>query len=255
MRFGQRRGRRSVAVALADPGAHGGTRGVVHDRGRLVANHPSGLVESPDEIDVLAEPHRLVEAAHRAQRIDSRHDDRRRHVAHPRPGPHPARFRAEIQRRSRGVVAIRSPTGLACWRRGARTSATRGSASWASSGSSHPSASVMSVSTNATNVVATAARPVIRAAAGPPLISRPRTAAPGIGLERRCRCVVDDDRRGDAGAPANDPLELVDRCILGGNHDRHLRRRRRRRAVATDRMDDAGIEQPIDQGCDGGASL
>ena len=78
---GERCGGRSVAEALPRPRPDGGSRVVQHRRRRLVADPPSGCVESPDEVDVLAEAQRRVEPADGSKHSDTHHDGGGRDVA------------------------------------------------------------------------------------------------------------------------------------------------------------------------------
>ena len=84
---------------------------VGHARPRVVADLPSGVVQAPDEIDVLAELEILVKAG--GERLAARNHGRRRHVPHPAVGTHERRPRTHVER---GVTLFvggdpaRSPT-------------------------------------------------------------------------------------------------------------------------------------------------
>jgi len=74
---------------------------VPHLRRGLVPAAPSGLVEAPHQVDVLAETQRLVESADGIEGLRSHHDHRRRHVAHPRPRADACRLAAQVEWRAR----------------------------------------------------------------------------------------------------------------------------------------------------------
>jgi hypothetical protein len=59
---------------------------------------PSGIVEAPDQVDVLAEAQRLVEAPDRIERLDAGHQRCARHVAHPGSSADPTWLVTEVER-------------------------------------------------------------------------------------------------------------------------------------------------------------
>ena len=76
---------------------------MVDRSGRLVAASPTGLVEAPDEVDVLPEPERLVEAADVVDGLGAHDDHRTGHVGDACARSDPGRVGAQVERRS--VVA------------------------------------------------------------------------------------------------------------------------------------------------------
>ena len=98
------RSRSTVRRPLPEPRPQRRPRPMVNRRGRFVAAAMAGLDQPPHEVDVLAHPHRFVEAADRPDRVGAGKQGRRRHVADPGAGSDPGRFASEVERRANCLV-------------------------------------------------------------------------------------------------------------------------------------------------------
>ena len=97
------RGRAGAVVGLAQPpGPQRGAVLVAHARARFVAQPPARRVQAQHEVDVLGDPHPLVEP--RPDGGPAHEQSRARHVRHPGPRHHQGGDRAEVQRRADGLV-------------------------------------------------------------------------------------------------------------------------------------------------------
>jgi len=64
----------------------------------VVPTSPAGIVQSPHEVDVFAEPQPLVEAADLVECIDAYHHSRSGHVADASAGANARRLGTQIER-------------------------------------------------------------------------------------------------------------------------------------------------------------
>jgi hypothetical protein len=102
----QRRRRRAVVAAPAQPVTEPHPVLVADGRPRLIPDVPAGRRQPPDEVDVFPDRHVLREPVARGGPADQQR--RARHVRHPRPRPDDALHRPHV-RSGRGPLVPRQP--------------------------------------------------------------------------------------------------------------------------------------------------
>ncbi len=105
MAFGESGRRPPVRPSLAEPRLPVGARRVGDDDRGFVPHAVAGLVDAPDEIDVLADAHGLVEATDAAEHVRASDQAGGRYVRDAAPGTHARRLVAEVEGRMDGLVS------------------------------------------------------------------------------------------------------------------------------------------------------